>query len=374
MTGIRRGLGQLDGVASDLDLAHAGLVDLHQHIPLQDTGVLAGLVHRAQRTAGDGLLLHHLHGLGHSVVGEELLQDGLQLHVIFRPVGVGVKLWILDQIGLADDLAQLGEVVGAGHGNDDMGVLAHVNVEGGAQGVAGTHAGGMDAADGVTDDVRLNESKHAVQHGDVHILALAGALPVIQRQQDACHRIEAGTDVAQRAAHTGGRGIGVAGNAHHAGHSLRHNIVGRQIPHGAVLSKAGNRTVDDLRIDLFQLLIRVTQLFHNSGLEVLHHDVTVFDHLVDDVPALLQVDRDAFLAAVHQGIISALSVDKRAKDPAAITCSRLLDLNDFGAEIRQVHGTEGPGQNLGKVQNPDPTQGFVHIGNTSFKSKFTQTV
>ena len=66
-------------------------------------------VHRGPQ--GDGLLLHHLHGLGHSVVGEELLQDGLQLHVIFRPVGVGVKLWILDQIGLADDLAQLGEVV-----------------------------------------------------------------------------------------------------------------------------------------------------------------------------------------------------------------------------------------------------------------------
>ena len=94
--------------------------------------------------------------------------------------------------------------------------------------------------------------------------------------------------------------------------------------------------------DLLELLIRVAQLFHDSRLKVLHHDVAVSDHFVDDVPALLQVDRNTFLAAVHQGIISALSVDKRAKDPASITCSRLLDFNDFGAKIRQVHGAERP--------------------------------
>ena len=74
--------------------------------------------------------------------------------------------------------------------------------------MAGADTGGMDAADGVTDDVRLNENKHAVQHGDVHILALAGALPVIQRQQDACHRIEIAALTSPEAAHTGGRVLG----------------------------------------------------------------------------------------------------------------------------------------------------------------------
>ena len=255
---------------------------------------------------------------------------------------VGVKLGVLDQIGLADDLAQLGEVVVAGYRDNHMGIFTAVNIKRSTERMAGTHAGGMHAANGVPHHVGLDEGEHAVQHRNIHILPLSGPFPVIQCQQDTCHRIQAGTDVTQRAAHTSRRSIGITGNAHHAGHSLCYNIIGRQIPHGAVLSKAGNRTVNNLRIDLLELLIRVAQLFHDSRLKVLHHDVAVSDHLVDDVLTFLQIECNAFLAAVYQGIVSALPVDKRAKDPASITCSRLLDFNDFGAKIRQVHGAERP--------------------------------
>lgn len=128
---------------------------------------------------------HHLHRLGGGVVAEELLQDGLELHIVGGAVGVGIKLGVLDEVRLADQLAQLGEVMVACHGNDHIGVLAHVDVEGGTEGVAGTHTGGVDTADGVADHVGLHKGEHAVQQGHVHILAFAGALPVIQGQQDA---------------------------------------------------------------------------------------------------------------------------------------------------------------------------------------------
>ena len=62
---------------------------------------------------------------------------------------VGVKLGVLDQIGLADDLAQLGEVVVAGYRDNHMGIFTAVNIKRSTERMAGAHAGGMHAANGV---------------------------------------------------------------------------------------------------------------------------------------------------------------------------------------------------------------------------------
>lgn len=85
---------------------------------------------------------------------------------------------------------------------------------------------GWVTADGVADHVGLHKGEHAVQQGHVHILAFAGALPVIQGQQDAGDGVQTGTHVAQGSAYSGGRGIGIAGDAHHAGHALGHDVIG----------------------------------------------------------------------------------------------------------------------------------------------------
>ena len=275
-------------------------------------------------------------------------------------MGVGIKLGVLDEVRLADQLAQLGEVMVAGHGNDHIGVLAHVDVEGGTEGVAGTHTGGVDTADGVADHVGLHKGEHAVQQGHVHILAFAGALPVIQGQQDAGDGVQAGTHVAQGSAYSGGRGIGIAGDAHHAGHALGHDVIGGQVAHGAVLAEAGDGAVDDLGVDLLQILVGEAQLLHHAGLEVLHHDVAGLDHIIDQVLALFQVDGDALLAPVDQGVVAALPIFEGAKDTAAVAHAGLFDLDDFRAEVGQVHGTERAGQHLGKVKDSHALKCFFH--------------
>jgi hypothetical protein len=63
---------------------------------------------------------------------------------------------------------------------------------------------------------------------------------------------------------------------------------------------AGDRDVDELRIDLLELLVAETVFLGRAGPEILAEDIRSGDELVQDLPAFggLEVERDALHAAI----------------------------------------------------------------------------
>ena len=134
-----------------------------------------------------------------------------------------------------------------------------------------------------------------------------------------------------------------------------------------VAAEAGDGGVDDLVIDLLEHVIADTQLVHDAGAVVLDDDVSLLDHLEEELFALLrlQVQGDALLAAVDVGIVHAVVVLLRAHGAGVVALARHLDLDDVCAVVGEHHRAVRTGQNAGQVQNGHITQCFFH-GNISF--------
>jgi hypothetical protein len=69
----------------------------------------------------------------------------------------------------------------------------------------------------------------------------------------------------------------------------------------AVLAVAGQRAIDDTRIDGLQRFVTEPQTVHDAGPELFHHDIHAPDQRLElrNGPRGLEIDRDAALAAVQ---------------------------------------------------------------------------
>ena len=81
------------------------------------------------------------------------------------------------------------------------------------------------------------------------MLARAGALAGDERRLDGDHRIEAGEDVGKGDADLLRLAVGLAGQVHDAAHALDDEVVAGAVGVGAVLAEAGDRAVDQPRVD-----------------------------------------------------------------------------------------------------------------------------
>ena len=211
----------------------------------------------------------------------------------------------------------------------------------------------------------VGQNRHAdIEQGHVDVLAHAGTVAHFECGEDGRGRINAGEQVGERHAHAlrtaAGDGVRAAGDAHHATHGLDHQVVAGALGVGPILAKAGDRAVNEARVEGFEALKIQPVSGQPAHLEVLHQDVAVLGHLTDERLAfnLGHVDGDGAFVAVASGEVSgvfgvvALGILEERGTPMArvIASAGTLDLDDVGAKVGQNLGAPRAGQDAGEVE------------------------
>ena len=192
------------------------------------------------------------------------------------------------------------------------------------------------------------QRQRAIEHADIH----ERALPRVAR---ADHR-------GQQADRTGQRTAGEIGDLHvrqhrrtarlaelvqHARVTAVVHVMPGAIAVRAGLAVAGQRRIDEPRVDLPQRLVAAAQLVHHAGAEGLNHHVGLGDHLLGRRHRLgpAQVECHRLLAAVDH------REQLRRQRPRVVAAIRLLDLDDLGTELRQIQRAERPWQQARQVEH-----------------------
>ena len=113
--------------------------------------------------------------------------------------------------------------------------------------------------------------------------------------------------------------------------------------------------MDQLRIDPQRRGCVDAVFSSDRRAERFHHDIAGLDQPYRQLVRFrrCQIDREAFLAAVHAVKIDTVLLVAGCIVPAAVTDAAVLDLNDLSAQIAQHLRTPRPGQQPGPVEHPD---------------------
>ena len=202
--------------------------------------------------------------------------------------------------------------------------------------------------------------------------AFAGAVASPQREQDVHHRRQrAAADVGdQRRRHV--RPIQRAGLQRQQSRvaDVVDVVPGLRSARPA-LAVAGDRAIDQPRIDLAQRPGPETEPRHHAGPELLDQNVGALDqrHQPGAVGFVLEIEHQALLAAVEHGEHRALAVEARLV-AAHVLAARPLDLDHLRARLGEHQGGERPRQERGEVEHQDvgerlhgiPDQGMRECG------------
>ncbi|MNE47022.1 hypothetical protein D3C80_1413980 [compost metagenome] len=225
------------------------------------------------------------------------------------PRAVAGEARVLGPFGMPGDFAELAELAVVADGEDEVAVgggeiLVRHDVRVGVAHAPWRHAGGQVVHRLVGQAGHLH-----VEQGHVDVLAEAGLLAVRQRAEHRGARVQAGEDVGQRHAdlHRPGAllAFGAPGQAHQPAQALDHEVVAGALGVGAVLAEAGDRAVDQPRIDLAQAGVVEAVGGQAADLEVLQQDVRLRHQLADQALALRagEVDGQRLLVAVGAQVV-----------------------------------------------------------------------
>ena len=197
--------------------------------------------------------------------------------------------------------------------------------------------------------------------------------PVSSRRRSAARiatvGIDAGEDVGIGDADLLRLAVRLAGQVHDAAHPLDHQVVAGAVRIGAVLAEAGDRAIDEPRIDLPQALVVEAVLLQPADLEVLDHDIGVRGEPPHQRPPLLRLeiggDRPlAAIAGVEIGGRQRLAVapfdEGRPPGARVVARARALDLHDIGAEIGQKLPGPGAGEDAGELEHAQAVERRSH--------------
>ena len=182
----------------------------------------------------------------------------------------------------------------------------------------------------------------------------AGLLALEESREHGLRRVHAGEQVDGRDAELERRLVGFAVERHQPGLALDQEVVAgtRGFRSGPVV--AGDRAVDQVVAFLLQLLVAEAQFLRAAELEVLDHDVALRGEFARDPLAFggLQVEAHRALVAVDAVEIRGLGrADAQAPVAGIVAASRMLDLDDFGAEVAEHHAAPGARQHAGKIEH-----------------------
>src|SRR5205085_10332315 len=112
------------------------------------------------------------------------------------------------------------------------------------------------------------------------------------------------------------------------------------------LTKAGQRAINDARVDRLHRVVADAQTINDAGTELFKDDISGFSELQKDVAggALLEIEGDGFLVAIDLQKSGALFADGRRTPARRVANTRLFDLDDFRAQIAEHHRGERAGQ------------------------------
>ncbi|CAN4020102.1 Mn-containing catalase (includes spore coat protein CotJC), partial [Dysosmobacter welbionis] len=220
--------GQLLGHGRDLQLAHAGLVDLREHSAVAgDLGVLHQTVNSVHRTGRAAGVIEHLVDFVNGMVSGPTADDLPQLLVICDALLDACKLGGISQLGAAHHTAQDLPKLGVSGGDDHVAVTGreHIIGIGGLITVAdplGDTAGRL-----IDHGDILHSGGHRVHQCHVDLFTQTCPLLVHQGRQHADGQVQPSQHVAHGGAAAGGRAARPAGGAHQSAHGLTYNIITR---------------------------------------------------------------------------------------------------------------------------------------------------
>ena len=200
--------------------------------------------------------------------------------------------------------------------------------------------------------------EHHVGHGDVDVLALAGAFTVEQGEAQGGEAVHGGGVVGDGEGDRAGWPFGVAGHVHEAGRGLDDAVEAGPVGPRAGLAEGRDRHHDEIGTQAAEgVVVQVPPLQHTRP-EVLDHGVAVGYEVLDDAAAArrVPVDAHALLAPIVLDEHGAAAVDDPGQDAARVAGRGQFHLDDLGAELGQHPGDARPGEVLPEVEHPVPGQ------------------
>src|SRR5262249_53669348 len=137
-------------------------------------------------------------------------------------------------------------------------------------------------------------------------------------------------------------------------HGLGDKVVARALGVGPVLAEAGDRTVDQPRVQRVEALPVEAVLLQSADLEVLDQDVGLRRQAADDrrafrtckingYGAFVAIAREVVGALAAAGVVRALEPG-RAPGAGVVAAPGLFDLDHVSAEVGEDLGAPRPGQ------------------------------
>ena len=350
------------------------MIQLNLHVAVLNLRVRKSLRHVVDRSAWNAYCAQ----CAQPVLGAALLGKarhfGDERIAVAHAVGVAQKTHILRQPSLASGRTKFTELGVVAHRDDDVAIGRRKCLVGHDIGVRVTVPARHHTRNKMVLALVREHGDLAVEQRHVDVLATALTVSPHQCRQDGHSGIHAGHEVRHR--HTDFLGaaawhvVGVAGDAHQAARALNHEVITRLRFKRTVLAKAGDRAIDQVRVDRLQIRVGQTVALQITGFEIFNQHVTLGDECAHDALALFgsDVQRDGLFAAVGTQKISgfkgvcavAILQEWRAPCTGVVAAGGAFDLQDFSAEVREVLAGPGTSQHARQVQHTQMGKGSGH--------------
>src|SRR5712691_1644722 len=285
------------------------MIDGDDHLALLDGGILRDLHRVIDRPSRDARVAQELHDLLLRAALGKLSQDVVHFVVMGPALLWRVEALIADQIFTADGLQQPVPVPVAGAAGVDETVvveaatLALVEATGSrcAQRTAVARAHCRLAAGGLAREGDAAEVDDRILHGHLDLLALAGALALVQGGQDANGAVQPRARIADRRPRLERLRLRRAREAQGPAHGLGNHVKAHVVLVWP-LPEALDLRVDDTGIDFPDDVVAEAQPFDSAGGKILDHDVGLLQQLSKYFAAArtTEVQGDAALVGVEQ--------------------------------------------------------------------------
>ena len=188
--------------------------------------------------------------------------------------------------------------------------------------------------------------------------ALPGGLAVEECARDTEGGEDSGGDIGDGFPHPGGGAVGEAGGRHESAQGLDDSVVGGPFRLCSGLSEAGDRGVDDVGFDFFDVLKGQAEFGCDSRPEVLDDHIAGADEVkqLRMLLGILEIGLDGAFAPVEGCEVRRSRVGEGTQVTGVVTVARHFDLEDLGALIGEHGGGIRAGQHAREVCDPDPVE------------------
>ena len=159
----------------------------------------------------------------------------------------------------------------------------------------------------------------------------------------------------------------LAGDRHDPGHRLELAVEGGRRPLRPGVAEAGDGAVDQPRVEPRERLVAEPQPVHHAGPEVLPHHVGASPTSRLTISTASGLRRSSvmlrllpFTARKPGGILRSAHSDATGWAARLVAVAR-LDLDDVGAQERELVGAVRPGEVAGEVEDADAGERLAHL-------------